>query len=218
MASWVATQPEPVEVLVVENGSTDGTVELARNFAAAHPFVRVIDGVRRGKGIAVRTGMLEAKGRLLFLCDADLSMPIEQIERFVPAVERGRVIALGSREAEGAHRHDEPTYRHFMGRVFNLMVKVLAVPGIEDTQCGFKMFPRAAAEEVFAPARLPGWGFDAEILYIARKRGFALEEVGVDWYYNDDSRVSAVADSLGMVKELLQIRWNGLRGLYDVDE
>jgi glycosyltransferase involved in cell wall biosynthesis len=204
-----------VEVLVVENGSTDGTARVTREFAAEHPFVRLIEGVERGKGVAVRTGMLEARGELRFLCDADLSMPIDQIARFIPAVAEGRTVAIGSREAAGARRHHEPGYRHFMGRVFNMMVKVLAVPGVEDTQCGFKMFPAEAAADVFQPARLKGWGFDPEVLYIARKRGYRLVEVGVDWYYNDDSRVRAIADSVGMVGELLQIRLNDWRGRYD---
>jgi glycosyltransferase involved in cell wall biosynthesis len=215
IARWVSAQPDPVEVLVVENGSTDRTVEVTRDFGAEHPYVRLMAGLARGKGTAVRAGMLEARGRLRFLCDADLSMPIGQVQRLVDALARGNDIALGSREVAGARRHGEPPYRHLMGRVFNFMVKVLAVPGVEDTQCGFKLFSAESAREVFASARLAGWGFDAEVLHIARKRGYRLVEVGVDWYYNDDSRVRPVADSLGMVKDLLLIRWNDARGYYD---
>lgn len=215
VTSWVATQTRPVEVLVVENGSSDRTLAVAQDHAANHPFVRVLGGLPRGKGRAVRRGMIAARGSFRFLCDADLSMPIAMVERFLPVVADGRTVAVGSREAPGARRFAEPGYRHVMGRAFNQMVKTLAVPGVEDTQCGFKMFPASAADDVFVPARLAGWGFDAEVLFLARKRGYALREVPIDWHYNDDSRVRAVRDSLVMLFELVQIRWNNLRGRYD---
>lgn len=215
VTSWIDTQERAVEVIVVENGSTDGTVDVARRYAASHPSVQVLAGLPKGKGLAVRQGMIAARGTFRFLCDADLSMPIGMVERFLPVVADGKTVAVGSREAPGARRFAEPGYRHLMGRAFNQLVKTLAVPGVEDTQCGFKMFPASAAEDIFGPARLAGWGFDAEVLFLARKRGYALSEVPIDWHYNDDSRVRAVHDSLAMIAELIQIRWNDFWGRYD---
>jgi glycosyltransferase involved in cell wall biosynthesis len=215
IASWVETFGEPTEVIVVENGSTDGTVKVVRAFQATHPFVSLIRDVPRGKGRAVREGMLSARGALRFLCDADLSMPIQQIERFLPTIDAGAEVAIGSREAPGARRFGEPGYRHLMGRVFNLVVKLVALPDLEDSQCGFKLFSSRAAEEVFNTARMEGWGFDPEVLFIARKRGYRIVEVPIDWHFNADSRVRPVHDTLAMVRDVLMIRLNDWRGEYD---
>jgi dolichyl-phosphate beta-glucosyltransferase len=172
-------------------------------------------GLPQGKGIAVRQGMLAAEGKLRFLCDADLSMPIENLSRFIPVVEGGVDVAIGSREAPGAKRFGEPAHRHLMGRVFNAIVKLLAVRGIEDTQCGFKMFSATAAESVFQRAKLNGWGFDPETLYIARKLGYEIREVPIDWHYNADSRVRALRDPAAMVRDLIRIRLNDWQGEYN---
>jgi dolichyl-phosphate beta-glucosyltransferase len=177
--------------------------------------VQLIEDIPRGKGRAVREGMLAAKGAHRFLCDADLSMPIEQLPRFLPPESTGADVIIASREAPGARRIGEPAYRHFMGRVFNLLVKLLALPDLEDSQCGFKMFSAQAAEDVFAASKLDGWGFDPEVLYIARKRGYSIREVPIDWYFNPDSRVRPVHDTLAMIREIVSIRINDWRGEYD---
>jgi hypothetical protein len=159
--------------------------------------------------------MLEAKGKYRFLCDADLSMPIEQVNRFLsPALEMMDV-AIGSREVPGAKRFDEPSYRHLIGRMFNTMVRWILLPGLQDTQCGFKCFSAEVAEKVFPLQTLKGMSFDAEVLFIARKKGFQVQEIPIDWYFNPDSRVRLFQDSLHMALDLLLIRLNAVRGRYD---
>jgi dolichyl-phosphate beta-glucosyltransferase len=144
-------------------------------------------------------------------------MPIEEIAKFLPpALKRGSFdIAIASRETPGAIRYDEPTYRHVMGRVFNFLVRILAVPGIQDTQCGFKMFTRESAQLTFPLQQLDGWSFDVEVLYIARRHNLRLVEIPIRWYYQTDSRVRPIHDTINMVRELLKIRRNGRQGLYD---
>jgi dolichyl-phosphate beta-glucosyltransferase len=215
IARWVQAHGMAVEVLVVENGSHDATVDVVRRFQVDHPWLGLIAGVPRGKGRAVREGMLAARGRDRFLCDADLSMPIDELGKFLDPRLADADVVLGSREAPGARRIGEPRHRHLMGRVFNGAVKVLAVPGYEDTQCGFKLLRADAAEQVFRAARLTGWGFDPEIIFIARKRGLVVREVPIVWHFNRDSRVRPVHDTLAMVRELLAIRANDRQGVYD---
>ncbi len=212
---FLATQPYKAEVLVVENGSQDRTLEIAREFARQAPYLRVLHEEARGKGLAVRRGMLEAAGEYRFICDADLSMPIEQVNRFLPPNLPEPDVAIGSREVAGAKRYHEPAYRHLIGRVFNTMVRWAALPGLQDTQCGFKCFHQEAAEEVFRRQTLPGMSFDVEVLFIARRLGYRIQEVPVDWYFDPDSRVRLVQDSLRMFVDLLAIRRNAYQGQYD---
>lgn len=204
-----------VEVLVVENGSSDRTLEIAEAFAAGHPQFRVVHLAQRGKGAAVRHGMLTARGEYRFMCDADLSMPIEQVGRFLPPVLSGYDVAIGSREAPGSVRYNEPFYRHFGGRLINWMIQLLALPGLQDTQCGFKCFTAEAAEELFTRLTLMGWSFDAEILYLARLRRLRMVEVPIDWYFNPESKLNLLRDALRMTVDLLSIRRKSLRGVYD---
>jgi len=159
-------------------------------------------------------GMLAGRGEYLFICDADLSMPIEELYKFLPPVLEGYDVAIGSREIPGARRYDEPSHRHFMGRVFNWMVRLFAVRGFEDTQCGFKCFKREAARDVFTYQTMDGWGFDVEVLFIAQKRGYKMVEVPINWYYSANSRVHPIRDSVSMFSEVLKIRLNDLRGRY----
>jgi glycosyltransferase involved in cell wall biosynthesis len=215
VAAWLDGSGLAGEVIVAENGSSDATAAVARSFEARLPRLQVLEGLPRGKGVALREGMLAASGASRFLCDADLSMPIDDVRKFLSALELGADVAIGSREAPGARRFGEPAYRHLMGRVFNGLVKLLAVRGIEDTQCGFKMFTARAAEDLFTRAKLPGWGFDPEILYLARKRGYRISEVPIDWHYNADSRIEAVTDSVAMILDLVRVRLNDWRGEYD---
>ncbi len=212
---FLASQPYSAEVLVIENGSLDRTLEIARDFARGAPFLRVLHEEERGKGLAVRRGMLEACGEYRFICDADLSMPIEQVNRFLPPTLAHPEIAIGSREIAGAVRYHEPAYRHLIGRVFNTLVRWAALPGLQDTQCGFKCFHRTAAEAIFPLQTLPGMSFDVEVLYIARKLGFSIQEVPIDWYFDPDSRVRLVQDSMRMFTDLMAIRRNAQQGLYD---
>ncbi len=222
VAEYLRAQAYAAEVIVVENGSTDRTSEAVETFIAQHVRPEDNFNVRLmhsapGKGAAVKVGMLAGRGDYLFICDADFSMPVTEIGKFLPPTlpALGYDVAIASREIEGAVRYDEPFYRHFMGRVFNLLVRVLAVSGIQDTQCGFKCFTRAAAHTVFPLQRIDGWGFDVEVLYIARLHGLRLTEIPIEWFYQTDSRVRPVHDTINMVRELLKIRRMGRQGVYD---
>ena len=207
-------QSYSIEVLVVENGSVDGTFQIAQDFARQHPQIQVLQNALSGKGRAVRQGMLAATGEYRFMCDVDLSMPIEEINRFIPPTLEGYDIAIASREAPGAIRHGEPYYRHFVGRIYNGLIRSLALPGLQDTQCGFKCFRGAVAEELFRCQTLTGWSFDVEILFIARLLGYKLIEIPIHWYYNPHSKVKVVRDSFKMGVDLLTVRLNALRGVY----
>lgn len=211
---FLKTQPYKAEVLVIENGSRDRTMEVAQGFTRQMPSLRVIREEQRGKGLAVRRGMLEARGEYRFICDADLSMPIEQVNRFLPPLIQQPDVVIGSREIAGAVRYAEPAYRHLIGRGFNTIVRLMALPGLQDTQCGFKCFCARAAEEVFTRQSLTGMSFDVEVLFIARRLGYKIQEVPIDWYFDPDSRVRLVKDSLSMFFDLLTIRRNAIQGRY----
>ena len=165
----------------------------------------------------MRKGLLAARGEYVFMCDADLAMPIEEVSKFLPPTLDDYDVAIASREAPGARRYNEPWHRHVMGRVFNLLVRLLAVPGIQDTQCGFKCFRRQVAHDILPVQTIDGWAFDVEVLHIAKRRGYRLVEVPVNWYYGEGSRVSPIRDSIKMALEVLRIRRNGRAGLYDPD-
>jgi len=211
----VAAQSYPVEVIIVNNNSRDATPQIAQEFAATHPYVRVLHQPRQGKGAAVQIGMINGQGDYLFICDADFSMPVDEISKFMPPAAGAYDVAIASREAPGARRIDEPQYRHLMGRIFNFIVRVLAIPKIQDTQCGFKAFRREVARDVFALQTIDGWGFDVEVLFIALRHGCKLIEVPITWYYRPQSRISPLKDSINMVLEVLKVRRNSWRGLYD---
>jgi dolichyl-phosphate beta-glucosyltransferase len=211
---FLAAQSIEAEILVVENGSTDGTAEVAEAFARTRPGLRVLREIRRGKGLAVRRGILAATGDYRFICDVDLSMPIEQVTRFLPPALVDTPIAIASREAPGAVRYDEPAHRHWVGRGFNLLVRLLAVPGLHDTQCGFKCFRADAAEELFRLQVLDGWTFDVEVLFLARRKGYRVAEIPIPWYYVPGSRIRLLRDSFAMLADLLRIRWYAARGRY----
>jgi dolichyl-phosphate beta-glucosyltransferase len=203
-----------VEVLIVENGSRDRTTEIAESYASRYRFIRVLHSTK-GKGAAVRAGMMAGEGRYLFMCDSDLSMPIEEVLKFLPPALYGYDVAIASREGPGAHRYNEPPLRHFMGRVFNLIVRVIAIARFQDTQCGFKSFRREVAREVFTDGTMDGWAFDVEALFIALHRGYKVVAVPINWYHDSDSRVSPVRDTIRMVRDVLKIRINGWRGVYE---
>ena len=214
---FLTSQSFTYEILVVENGSSDGTLKIATGLQKKIHNLTVMHEDTRGKGWAVKQGMLAARGNYRFICDADLSMPIEEISRFIPPMLENASIAIASREADGAVRYGEPEYRHFVGRIFNLVVRVLLLPGLNDTQCGFKCFQEDAAKSIFPLLTIPGWTFDVEALFIGRKLGYKIHEVPIPWYYKAQSRVKVLRDSIQMGFELVKIRLNDLAGKYHAE-
>ncbi|GAB1422329.1 glycosyltransferase family 2 protein [Anaerolineales bacterium] len=212
--AFLKTQDFDAEVIVVENGSQDRTAEVARLFAASHPYVKVLEVDTRGKGLAVKAGMLAATGRYRFICDTDLSMPIEELLKFLSEKHQDSDVIIGTREGKGANRIGEPEYRHIMGRILNTIVKLTAVPHFEDTQCGFKMFKAEAAEDLFSVQQMTGIGFDVELIFIAEKRGYKITEVPITWYFDPDSRMRLIEDSLHILVEIWDIRRNWRKGVY----
>ena len=212
--AFLAAQPWPSDVVVVENGSRDQTAQVAEAFARQHPNVRLLREALPGKGRAVRRGILAASGEYRFICDVDLSMPIEHVARFLPPAQTDAPVVIASREAPGAVRYNEPAHRHWIGRGFNLLVRLLAVPGLRDTQCGFKCFRADAAEELFRLQVLNGWTFDVEVLFLARRRGYRVTEIPIPWTHVPGSRVRLARDSFAMLADLLRIRWYAARGRY----
>ena len=199
----------------MENGSRDRTLQLAQDFASQHPNLIVLQEIHPGKGNAVRRGMLEAHGEYRFICDADLSMPIEEINKFIPPQLVDFDVAIGSREAPGAIRYNEPPYRHIGGRAINFLIQLFILPGLNDTQCGFKCFRAAIAEELFRKQLISGWSFDIEILYLARRKKYKIREIPIQWYFDPESKVSALRDALRMISDIFRIRINAIRGRYD---
>ena len=215
------------EVLVVNDGSTDSTSEKVLLFARDNKEVALVDNPHKGKGFAVWTGVMRASGNLIYTADADLSAPIEDIKKFtVWILEHDFDIVIGSREGIGAKRIGEPAYRHVMGRVFNYLVRLFAVPGISDSQCGFKLFTNKAAKDVFSRSVIYGLGakeiksayfgaWDVEVLYIARKLGYRIKQVPVTWVYVKSKRFNPLGNSVKMALDVLKIRFNDIRGKYN---
>ncbi len=214
--AFLEKQSYSAEVIVVENASSDRTLELAHDFALHQSNLIVLHEERAGKGNAVRRGVLEARGEYRFICDADLSMPIDELKNFLPPILTGFDVAIASREAPGAVRYNEPPYRHWGGRAINLAIRLLILPGLNDTQCGFKCFRAEAAEKLFRQQSLSGWSFDIEILYLARRKHMKITELPVHWYFDANSKVSALRDALRMISDIFRIHRNALRGKYDL--
>jgi dolichyl-phosphate beta-glucosyltransferase len=199
------------EILVVDDGSTDETAARARE----HADVAVVSNEgNRGKGYSVRRGMLLARGERRLMTDADLSTPIEELPRFLARMDEGADVVIASRAVPGARIEvHQPWYRENAGRLFNLGVRLLLLPGIHDTQCGFKLFTAAAARVAFSESRLDGFSFDVEALYVARRRGFRVAELPVTWRNDAASRVG-LRQGVRAFLDLLRIRGNARRGLY----
>jgi glycosyltransferase involved in cell wall biosynthesis len=215
LKEFLPTQGYSFEVLIVENGSRDGTRAVVEQARAQFAELGLLSVARAGKGLAVRTGMRAARGAYRFMCDADLSMPIEEVGRFLPPRVTAAV-AIGSREASGARRFGEPAYRHLMGRVFAQVVKLIVLRGFEDTQCGFKCYQARAARAIFSRQRLEDGPSTWRISSPAQRLGFSIVDVPIPWYYQAESRVRMAGDSIRMVADLVRIRLNWMRGAYDL--
>lgn len=213
---FLQQQPYDAEVIIVENGSLDRTHQVALDCAGEYPYLRVLQSPDnlRGKGLAVKQGMQAAQGDWRFICDTDLSMRIEELVKFLPPASDGFDILIASREAPGALRVDEPEYRHIMGRVATYIIKAAAISDYEDTQCGFKMFRGDVADDLFAVQRMNGIGFDVELLFIAKRRGYKVQEVPITWYFDTYSTMRLWDDSVKLLREIWQIRRNWRRGVY----
>ncbi|MBL4844492.1 MAG: glycosyltransferase family 2 protein [Planctomycetes bacterium] len=224
--AWLAApSAAPVEVLLVDDGSQDRTLALLEAFAAERDCVRVLAEPHRGKAATVRAGILAARGDLILFSDADFSAPLSEARHLVAAAREGAQVVIGSREAVGSKREGEPFYRHFMGKGFNLLTRTL-VPGVRDTQCGFKLFTREAAQAIFTdlPSGRGGeiegpmvTAFDVEVLFLARRLGFSIREVPVRWVYAEGSKVSALRDAYRMALDVAKIHVGSWRGVYPKD-
>lgn len=212
------------EVILSDDGSSDGTTRALQEFADAHTNVKVVANPHAGKGPTVQSGMLAAQGQWRLFTDFDQSTPISEVEKLLPFSEQGYQVMIGSREISGAIRDKEPWYRHIMGKGFNFLVQMLAIRGIYDTQCGFKLFSANATDSLFSQLIVYGrqkerqdaftGAFDVEALFLAKKYGFKIKEVPILWHHHETDRVSPVKDSLRMLKDILKIRFTDLQGKY----
>ena len=207
VGEYLAAQAYVSEILIVDDGSADRSVEVAEAAGLGDRLRIIRHDVNRGKGAAVRTGMAAARGRYALFSDADLSTPIEEVETFWPHFENGCDVVIGSRALrESRIELHQPWVREMMGRTFNLLVRWLVVPGIHDTQCGFKMFTRQAVKALFPRCELNGWAFDVELLAMARREGLRVAEVPIRWINSPDTRVRAFRASFQMFTDLLRLR------------
>lgn len=221
VSEFLARQPFSAEVLVVDDGSTDATSSIPRRY----PGVRLLRLDHRGKGFAVRAGALAAEGEYVLLCDADLAVPLDEWPKLWQCLRSGSDLAIGSREGIGAQREGEPWHRHVMGRIFNMIVRLVAIAGIQDTQCGFKAMSAAVAGDLFPRMQIYGddapilsgaavTAYDVELLFLARRRGYAIAEVPVLWHYGSETKVNPLRDSVRNLRDVLRVRLNALRGAY----
>jgi glycosyltransferase involved in cell wall biosynthesis len=213
---YIADHNWDAEVIVVDDGSNDGTADIVRDYASRCAGLRLLlNPGNRGKGYSVRNGMLHAQGEILLFSDADLSSPIEESSRLFSAIAGGADVAIGSRWMQAELQTEkQPLYRQLFGRVFNLALRIVLGLQFKDTQCGFKAFTRPAAQALFPLQTIERWGFDPELIYLAQKFGFRVEEVPVAWAHREGTRINPVRDGIRMVGEMLEIRWNAFTGKY----
>ena len=215
---YISKQGWDAEVIVVNDGSRDNTADIVRSFAQKNPSLRLIDNPgNRGKGYSVRHGMLSARGRILIFSDADLSSPIEEASKLLQALNNGADIAIGSRWLRAEMQTQrQPLHRQIFGRIFNLMLRITLGLQFKDTQCGFKAFTQQAAQAIFPLQKIERWGFDPEILFLARKLGFKVTELPVAWGHSGGTRINPLLDGSRMFTEMLRVRWYDLTGKYGV--
>jgi glycosyltransferase involved in cell wall biosynthesis len=214
---FVSTRSLQAEVIVVNDGSSDSTADVVRQFARLHPEVRLLENPgNRGKGYSVRNGMLQAQGDVMLFTDADLSSPIREATKLFEAIDRGADVAIGSRWLRAELQTErQPWHRQLYGRLFNLALRIVLGLNYRDTQCGFKAFTRDAAHTVFPRQRVERWGFDPELLFLANKFKLRTVEVPVEWAHDHRSKISPVRDGIKMGMEMLSVRWNDIKGLYE---
>ena len=215
----VEKQGWDAEVLVVDDGSTDATPKIVHAWMERYPQLHLIQNEgNRGKGYSVRNGLLQAAGEVVMFTDADLSAPMEEAELLLAAIADGADVAIGSRWMDKTRQTiHQPLYRKFFGRCFNWVTRVVMGLPFKDTQCGFKAFKRPVAQVIFRLQRIERWGFDPEILFIARKLGYDIREVPVTWGHDERSRMSYLKDGMKMLEEMAIIRGNSIAGRYDED-
>ncbi len=222
--SYLEKQLYKWELILTDDGSDDGTLQALTEFASKHKNIRVIVNVHAGKAPTVTAGMLAATGKWRLFTDFDQSTPLSEVEKLLEQAEKGYDVLIGSREMVGAQRDKEPFYRRLMGRGFNILVQVFAVPGILDTQCGFKLFSAEAAKKLFTKLVVYGsqtertdpftGAFDVELLFLAIRHKFSIREVPILWKHAATNRVSPIVDSLRMFRDIMLIRWAAIRGVY----
>ena len=221
--AYLHTLPYRAEIIVADDGSTDATAQIADYT----PSVRLLRLAHRGKGFAVRSGALAAQGEVVMLCDADLAVPVSEWAKLIGYLEQGYDLVIGSREGVGARRQGEPWHRHVMGRIFNLIVRGVAVGGVQDTQCGLKALRRVVAADLFQHMRLYGddaplvhgaavTAYDVELIYLGLRRGYRLAEVPVLWQYGTETKVDPLRDSLRNLRDVIRVRLNAWYGRYSL--
>ena len=215
LREFLQSQSYSWEIVICDDGSTDDTIDVFHREVSNIGCIRALLFSHRGKGATVRDGVLDSKGEYVFMCDADLSMSVDQIPIFLEQMDNTNVdIVIGSRQIKGAVRVGETHIRHLMGRIFNRIVKIILVDNYQDSQCGFKCFSSKSARHLFPKQRIDGWAFDAEILFLAGKMGYKTKEIPIEWHHRSGSKVSVISSSLSMLTEILKVRIMYVLGRY----